>query len=47
MGHDTARDGLRAFSRSLYNWFEKHPTVKRGVVVGTALGLLGVLRRRT
>jgi NAD(P)-dependent dehydrogenase (short-subunit alcohol dehydrogenase family) len=46
-GHDTARDGFRAFSRSLFNWLEMHPVVGRGVMVGTALGFLGVLRRRT
>jgi NAD(P)-dependent dehydrogenase (short-subunit alcohol dehydrogenase family) len=46
-GHDTARDGFRAFSRSLFNWLEMHPVVGRGVMAGTALGLLGVLRRRT
>jgi len=44
-GHDTAKNGLRAFSRSLYNWLEMHPTVRRGAAVGTALGLLAALRR--
>jgi short-subunit dehydrogenase len=44
-GHDTAKDGFRAFSRSLYNWLEMHPTVRRGAAVGTALGLLAALRR--
>ena len=44
-GHDTAKDGFRAFSRSLYNWLETHPTVRRGAAVGTALGLLAALRR--
>src|SRR5215212_11485899 len=46
-GHDTARDSFRAFSRSLFNWLEMHPVARRGATAGTALGLLGVLRRRT
>jgi NAD(P)-dependent dehydrogenase (short-subunit alcohol dehydrogenase family) len=46
-GHDTARNGFRALSRSLYNWLEMHPVVRRGAAVGTALGLLGALRRRS
>src|SRR3712207_7269602 len=29
-GHDTAKNGFRAFSRSLYNWVEMHPKVRRG-----------------
>jgi len=45
-GHDTARNGFRALSRSLYNWLEMRPVVRRGAAVGTALGILGVLRRR-
>lgn len=45
-GHDTAKNGFRAFSRSLYNWLEMHPMMKRGVVAGTALGLIATLRRR-
>lgn len=45
-GHDTAKDGFRALSRSLYNWLEMHPTVRRGAAVGTVLGLLAALRRR-
>src|SRR3712207_858236 len=46
-GHDTAKNGFRAFSRSLYNWLETHPTVRRGAALGTAtLGLLAALRRR-
>jgi NAD(P)-dependent dehydrogenase (short-subunit alcohol dehydrogenase family) len=45
-GHDTAKDGFRALSRSLYNWLEMHPTVRRGAAVGTTLGLLAALRRR-
>jgi NAD(P)-dependent dehydrogenase (short-subunit alcohol dehydrogenase family) len=44
-GHDTAKNGFRALSRSLYNWLQMNPTVKRGAVVATALGLLGALRR--
>jgi NAD(P)-dependent dehydrogenase (short-subunit alcohol dehydrogenase family) len=46
-GHDTAKNGFRALSRSLYNWLQMHPRVRRGAAVGTALGLLGALRRRT
>ena len=46
-GHDTAKNGFRAFSRSLYNWLETHPTVRRGAAVGTAVGLLAALRRRS
>jgi NAD(P)-dependent dehydrogenase (short-subunit alcohol dehydrogenase family) len=45
-GHDTARNDFRALSRSLYNWLEMHPTVRRGAAVGTALELLGALRKR-
>jgi NAD(P)-dependent dehydrogenase (short-subunit alcohol dehydrogenase family) len=44
-GHDTAKNGFRAFSRSLYNWLEMHPLVRRGVVAGTVLGVLAALRR--
>jgi NAD(P)-dependent dehydrogenase (short-subunit alcohol dehydrogenase family) len=44
-GHDNAKNGFRALSRSLYNWLQMHPTVKRGAAVATALGLLGALRR--
>jgi NAD(P)-dependent dehydrogenase (short-subunit alcohol dehydrogenase family) len=46
-GHDTAKDGFRALSRSIYNWLEMHPTVRRGAAVGTALGLMAALRRRS
>jgi NAD(P)-dependent dehydrogenase (short-subunit alcohol dehydrogenase family) len=46
-GHDTTRDGFRALSRSLYNWLQMHPTVRRAAVGGTALGLLAALRRRS
>jgi NAD(P)-dependent dehydrogenase (short-subunit alcohol dehydrogenase family) len=46
-GHDTAKNGFRAFSRSLYNWLEMHPVVRRGAAVGTALGLLVALRGRS
>jgi NAD(P)-dependent dehydrogenase (short-subunit alcohol dehydrogenase family) len=46
-GHDTAKNGFRALSRSLYNWLETHPTVRRGAAVGTAVGLLAALRRRS
>jgi NAD(P)-dependent dehydrogenase (short-subunit alcohol dehydrogenase family) len=46
-GHDTAKNGFRALSRSLYNWLEMHPTLRRGVAAGTALAILGALRRRS
>ena len=47
-GHDTAKNGFRALSRSLYNWLEMHPRVRRGVVAGmTTLGLFAALRRRS
>jgi short chain dehydrogenase len=45
-GHDTAKNGFWAFSRSLYNWLQMHPVVRRGAAAGTALGILGALRRR-
>src|SRR5215204_2468941 len=38
--------GDLAHPRSLYNWLELHPTVKRGAVAGMAIGALGALRRR-
>jgi hypothetical protein len=44
-GHDTAKNGFRAFSRSLYNWLEMHPVVRRGAAVGTMLALLSALRK--
>jgi NAD(P)-dependent dehydrogenase (short-subunit alcohol dehydrogenase family) len=46
-GHDTTKNGFRALSRSLYNWLEMHPRVKRGAAAGTALGLMAALRRRS
>jgi NAD(P)-dependent dehydrogenase (short-subunit alcohol dehydrogenase family) len=46
-GHDTAKNGFQALSRSLYNWLEMHPVVRRGAAVGVALGLLTNLRRRS
>jgi NAD(P)-dependent dehydrogenase (short-subunit alcohol dehydrogenase family) len=46
-GHDTAKNGFRALSRSFYNWLQMHPVVRRGAAVGTALGLLSALRRRS
>jgi NAD(P)-dependent dehydrogenase (short-subunit alcohol dehydrogenase family) len=46
-GHDTAKNGFRALSRSLYNWLEMHPVVRRGAAAGTALGLMAALRRRS
>jgi NAD(P)-dependent dehydrogenase (short-subunit alcohol dehydrogenase family) len=45
-GHDTTRNGFRAFSRSLYNWLEMHPVARRGAAAGTALGLMAALRKR-
>jgi NAD(P)-dependent dehydrogenase (short-subunit alcohol dehydrogenase family) len=44
-GHDSAKNGFRALSRSLYNWLQMHPVVRRGAVVGTALGMLAIKRR--
>jgi hypothetical protein len=46
-GHDTAKKGFRAFSRSLYNWLQMHPTVKRGATLGTTLVLLAASQRRS
>jgi len=46
-GHDTAKNGFRALPRSLYNWLQKHPTVRRGAAAGVALGLFTALRRRS
>jgi hypothetical protein len=46
-GHDTAKNGFRALFRSLYNWLQMHPKVRRGAAVGTALWLLSTLRRRS
>src|SRR5215213_1788704 len=46
-GHDMAKNGFRALSRSLYNWLEMHPKVRRGTAAGTALVLFGALRRRS
>jgi NAD(P)-dependent dehydrogenase (short-subunit alcohol dehydrogenase family) len=46
-GHDDAKNGFRALSRSLYNWLEMHPVLRRGAAAGTALALLGALRRKT
>jgi hypothetical protein len=46
-GHDTAKNGFRALSRSLYNWQQMHPVVRRGAAVGMALGMLAIMRRRS
>ena len=46
-GHDTAKNGFRALSRSFYNWLEMHPTLRRVAAAGMALGVLTTLRRRT
>ncbi len=45
-GHDTAKDGFWALPRSLFNWLETHPTVKRTAAAGAALGALALLRGR-
>src|SRR5215203_3400100 len=46
-GHDTAKNGFRALPRSLYNWLQMHPKVRRRAAVGAALGLLAALQRRS
>jgi NAD(P)-dependent dehydrogenase (short-subunit alcohol dehydrogenase family) len=46
-GHDTAKNGFRALSRSFYNWLQMHPTLKRVAAAGMALGLLGAFRGRS
>jgi NAD(P)-dependent dehydrogenase (short-subunit alcohol dehydrogenase family) len=46
-GYDTARNGFRALSRSLYNWLQMHPTLRRGAAAGMALGSMVALRRRS
>jgi hypothetical protein len=45
-GHDTAKNGFRALSRSLYNWLRMHPAVRRGAALGTALVALDASRGR-
>jgi NAD(P)-dependent dehydrogenase (short-subunit alcohol dehydrogenase family) len=47
-GYNTVEGSFRdrAHPRSLYNWLELHPTVKRGAVAGMAIAALGALRRR-
>jgi NAD(P)-dependent dehydrogenase (short-subunit alcohol dehydrogenase family) len=47
-GYNTVEGSFRAWAhpRSLYNWLELHPTVKRGAVASMAIGTLGALRRR-
>src|SRR5829696_3492393 len=47
-GYNTVEGSFRdrAHPRSLYNWLELHPTLKRGAVAGMAIGALGALRRR-
>src|SRR5215203_4685168 len=46
-GYNTVEGSFRdrAHPRSLYNWLQLHPTVKRGAVAGMAIGALGALRR--
>jgi hypothetical protein len=48
-GYNTVEGSFRdrAHPRSLYNWLQLHPTVKRGAVAGMAIGAVGALRRRT
>jgi len=46
-GHDMAKNGFRALSRSFYNWLQMHPVLRRGAAVGTALGLMAALRGRS
>ncbi|HVD43992.1 MAG TPA: SDR family oxidoreductase [Rubrobacter sp.] len=48
-GHNTSEGsfGDRAHPKSLYNWLEMHPVVRRGAAAGMALGLLAVLRVRS
>src|SRR5215207_2467462 len=46
-GHDTAKNGFRALSRSLYNWLQMHPTLRRGAALGTTLVLLAASQRRS
>jgi hypothetical protein len=36
----------QAFARSLYNWLETHPTVRRLAVGGTALGVVALQASR-
>ena len=47
-GHNAVEGsfGYRAHPRSLYNWFELRPSVKRAAVVGAALVTLAMLRAR-
>jgi hypothetical protein len=44
-GHDTAKNGFRARSRSLYNWLQIHSAVRRGAALGTALVALAASRK--
>jgi NAD(P)-dependent dehydrogenase (short-subunit alcohol dehydrogenase family) len=46
-GHDTTSNGFRALSRSVYNWLQMRPVVRRGAAVGMALGLMAALRERS
>jgi NAD(P)-dependent dehydrogenase (short-subunit alcohol dehydrogenase family) len=47
-GHNTSEGSFsdRAHPRSLYNWLELRPAVKRAALVGAALGTLAILRAR-
>ena len=44
-GHDTARNGFRAFERSSYNWLQSHPILRKGVLAGTVLGTAALTAR--
>jgi NAD(P)-dependent dehydrogenase (short-subunit alcohol dehydrogenase family) len=47
-GHNTVRNGFEsARPRSLYNWLQMHPFVRRGVLAAVALSLLAAVRART
>jgi NAD(P)-dependent dehydrogenase (short-subunit alcohol dehydrogenase family) len=48
-GHNTSEGsfGDRAHPKSLYNWLEMHPVVRRGAAAGMALGLWAALRVRS
>ena len=48
-GHDTVEGdfGDRVHPRSLHDWLEIHPAVRRGLLAGAALGTLAALRARS
>jgi NAD(P)-dependent dehydrogenase (short-subunit alcohol dehydrogenase family) len=47
-GYNTVEGSFRdrAHPRSLYNWLQMHPVVRRGAVAGMAIEALGALRKR-